>query len=160
MFKASGRARGFTILELLVVVGVISILSAILIPSLAKVKRQAKRILGASNQKQVAGGVTTFAFDNDDHYPDSVATIGTSWSWNWQEPMMLTGYRPRRPGMYRSMSAYLGDYIKDAEVMYCPAAPKKYRYLQDSWDARDTWDNPDTDPPDDPEWAKRNSRRR
>jgi prepilin-type N-terminal cleavage/methylation domain-containing protein len=150
LFADNGGARGFTILELLVVVAVISMLTAILVPSLAKVKRQAQRILGVSNQKQVAQGVSTFAVDNNDRLPDSVATISTSWSWNWQEPMMLTGYRPHPEGMYRSMSAYLGDYIEDAEAMYCPAAPKKYRYLQDSWDARDAWDNPETAPTEDP----------
>ena len=50
---------------------------------------------------------------------------------------MLTGYRARSPRMHRSMSAYLRGYIEDADTMYCPGAPKKYRYLQDSWDAGD-----------------------
>lgn len=147
---AKGRARGFTILELLVAVGVISVLTAILVPCLGKVKTQAKRIIGASNQKQVVSSVSMFAFDNDDDYPESVATIGTSWSWNWQEPMMMTGYRARSPRMHRSMSDYLRGYVEDADTMYCPAAPKKYRYLQDSWDAGDAWDNPESGPSNDP----------
>ena len=35
---------------------------------------------------------------------------------------MMTGYMRRSPGLHRSMSAYLHDYIKDADVLFCPAA--------------------------------------
>jgi hypothetical protein len=34
--------------------------------------------------------------------------------------------------------------------MYCPNAPQKYKYLQQSWDAGDQWDNPETTFPSDP----------
>jgi prepilin-type N-terminal cleavage/methylation domain-containing protein len=142
--------RGFTVIELLVAISIISLLSAVLVPSVSKVRRQAKRILSANNQKHTAAAVTMFALDNDDYYPESVATIGTSWSWNWQEPMMMTGYRARSPRMHRSMSDYLRGYIDNVDTLYCPSAPKKYRYLQDSWDAGDEWDNPETGPVRDP----------
>ena len=142
--------RGFTILELLVVVGIISLLLSILGPSYSKVKRQAERIISSSNQKQAINGVSLFAIENDDRYPESVATVGGMGSWNWQEPMMLTGYRARSPRVHRSMSEYLRGYIDDADVMYCASSPKKYKYLQESWDAGDEWDNPDTGPFQDP----------
>ncbi len=50
----------------------------------------------------------------------------------------------------RVESEYLGDYIDDATVMFCPNAPRQYTYLQESWDAGDEWDNPDTTFPSDP----------
>lgn len=131
-------------------VGVISILSAILVPALSKVKRQAKRLLSASNQRQAINGVSLFAIDNDDRYPESVATAGAMDGWNWKEPMMLTSYRPRSPRVHRAMSEYLHGYIEDADVMYCSSAPRKHKYLQESWDAGDGWDNPDTGPIGDP----------
>jgi prepilin-type N-terminal cleavage/methylation domain-containing protein len=142
--------RGFTLIELLVVMAILSILMGILLPGLNKVKYQARRVLGANNQRQIVSGVNLFATDNDDWYPESVATIGDDATWNWQEPMMLTGYRARSPRIHRSMSAYLRRYIKDAGVLYCPNAPWKYKYLQDAWDAGDAWDNPDTPPVEDP----------
>ena len=142
--------RGFTLIELLVVMAVLSILMGILLPGLSKVRCQARRLQGMNNQRQIVSGVSLFALDNDRHYPESVATIGNAASWNWQEPMMLTGYRARSPRSHRSMSAYLRPYIQDADTMYCPNAPRKYKYLQDAWDAGDVWDNPDTPPVEDP----------
>ena len=146
------KLRGaFTLIELLVVIAVISVLMGILLPSLSKVRHQARMVIGTNNQRQIVTAVTLFASDNDEQYPESVATIGDyTVYWNWQEPMMLTGYRARSPGMHRSMSAYLRSYIEDAETMYCPNAPQKYRNLQDVWDAGNGWDNPETDPVGDP----------
>jgi len=120
------------------------------LPGLNKVRYQARRLRGMNNQKQIVNAVSLFAIDNDDDYPESVATIGDQSSWNWQEPMMLTGYRARSPRLHRSMSAYLRRYLKDADTVYCPNAPRKYKYLQDAWDAGDAWDNPDTPPVEDP----------
>lgn len=142
--------RGFTLIELLVVMAILSILMGILLPGLSKARYQARRILGTNNQRQIVGGVSLFAMDNDEQYPESVATIGDDLTWNWQEPMMLTGYRARSPRLHRSMSAYLRRYLKDADTIYCPNAPRKYEYLQDAWNAGDAWDNPDTPPVEDP----------
>jgi len=142
--------RAFSLIELLVVIAVISALMGILLPSLSKVRDQARMIISTNNQRQIVTAVTLFASDNDERYPESVATLGDySLFWNWHEPMMLTGRLARSPRMYRSMSAYLRKYIKDADTMYCPNAPRKYKYLQESWDAGETWDNPETDPNED-----------
>jgi len=139
------------LIELLVVIAVVSALTGILLPALGKVRDQARMVIGTNNQRQIVTAVSLFAADNDEHYPESVATIGDyKLYWNWQEPMMLTGYRARSPRMHRSMSAYLRKYIKDAEIMYCPNAPQRYKYLQEAWDAGDEWDNPETDPVEDP----------
>lgn len=140
---------GFTLVELLVVIAVVSVLVGILLPALSKVRQQARTLLGMTNQRQIVRGVSLYAADSDEQYPESVATIGDEW-WNWQEPMMLTGYRARSPRLHRSMSAYLRSYIEDAGTMYCPNAPRRYKYLQDAWNAGDQWDNPETEPVEDP----------
>lgn len=149
LVKRKMRNRGFTLVELLVVISVISVMAGILLPALSKARHQARKLLGANNQHQVVNAVSFFAADNDQKYPESVATIGAEW-WNWQEPMMLTGYRARSPRMHRSMSAYLRGYIEDAGTMYCPNAPRRYKYLQEAWNAGDDWDNPQTTPVKDP----------
>ena len=147
--NCSNRA-GFTLIELLVVISIISVLAAILVPALEKARRQARTVLGMSNLRQITGAANFFALDNDDSYPPSVATVGLGDSWNWQEPTMLTGFLKRSPQLRRSMSAYMRHYIEDASVVFCPNAPKKYRYWQEAWDAGDEWDNPDTVPEPDP----------
>jgi prepilin-type N-terminal cleavage/methylation domain-containing protein len=136
--------RGFTLVELLVVVGIISALMALLVPALSSARRQARTLVGMRNIGQITATVNTFASDNGERYPPSVATVGVEDSWNWQEPTMLTGYLERAPGLRRSVSAYLRPYISDAEIMFCPNAPRPYRHLQEAWDAGEAWDHPET----------------
>ncbi|HUW20937.1 MAG TPA: type II secretion system protein [Sedimentisphaerales bacterium] len=154
--QGDGRAvrpkggKGFSLTELMVVLGIIAVMMGILLPALGKARRQARAVLGMSNQRQIVSGLNLYAIDNDSRYPESVATIGFGGSWHWQDPRMLTAYWKRDPGLNRSMSAYLRDYIEDAGVMFCPSAPVRYPHLQASWDAGEAWDNPDTDPNKDP----------
>ena len=142
--------RGFTLIELLVVISIISMLMAIVLPVFGRVRRQARSMLSMSNQRQIASATNLFASDNNDRYPESVATIGFGDNWNWHDPTKLTGNKGRSPSLHRAMSEYLRNYAADASIMYCPNAPQNYQYLQQAWDAGDDWDNPDTAFPGDP----------
>jgi len=148
--RGSREKQGFTLIELLVVISIMSVLMGILLPVLGKVRRQARTVMGIRNQREIVTAVTMFATDNDGQYPESVATVGFGAHWNWTDPRKLTGNRTRAPGMYRAMSEYLRSYVPDAGTFFCTNAPSKYKYLQQSWDAGDEWDNPETSFPFDP----------
>jgi len=63
--------RGFTILELLVVAGIIALLAAILIPSMIGAREQGKTALCAANMRSMGQIVSAFAAENDDRGPGS-----------------------------------------------------------------------------------------
>lgn len=67
------RARGFTIVELLIVIVVIGILAAIVIVSYTGITQQAKISSAKANAEQVAKKLATFKIQNADSYPTTEA---------------------------------------------------------------------------------------
>jgi len=59
------KAKAFTLIELLVVIAIISLLLAILIPTLRQVGRQARAVVCQSNERQWGLAFAAYASDND-----------------------------------------------------------------------------------------------
>ncbi len=63
--RKSRRCGGFTLVELLVVIGVIAVLVALLLPTLRRAREQARLVLCLSNIRQCAMiGLSAYAIDN------------------------------------------------------------------------------------------------
>ena len=60
------RVKGFTLVELLVVVGVIAILVGLLLPALSKAKQAARFAVSMSNVRQITVAAITYSNDQDD----------------------------------------------------------------------------------------------
>jgi prepilin-type processing-associated H-X9-DG protein/prepilin-type N-terminal cleavage/methylation domain-containing protein len=72
------RRLAFTLVELLVVVGIIAVLLSLLLPTLGRVRDEAKRAACMSNLRQVGSAMLMYAADNDQTF----ASAGNQGYWD------------------------------------------------------------------------------
>ena len=63
------KRKGFTLVELLVVIGIIALLMSILMPTLTKVRQLANRIVCGTNLSGIGKAMMMYANENDEDYP-------------------------------------------------------------------------------------------
>jgi len=123
--KNKSEHRGFTLVELLIVIAIIAILLAVLTPALNKVREQARRTICASNLHQWFIGLQSYSAENSGKLPNVGSCVYT-WSLNytyanqlkdWQNGGSKGTFKWR---MYFGYSMY--PYIKDLpKIGRCPS---------------------------------------
>lgn len=114
------KHAGFTLVELLVVIGIIAVLIGILLPALSQARAQGNRVACLSNQRQIYLGAAMYANDNNGAIP-----LGTFTN-NFQEGyMMWAADGITNPDIYRAALPlgwlYVGGYLQNPLVYYCRA---------------------------------------
>ena len=104
------RPKSFTLIELLVVVAIIAVLVAILVPSLTQARTQAKVVICKSNIRQIIKGLTMYAMENSEWYPQHKA-------WN---PNVILGEEVGHEIPLDTRWIYYKIVRKSPDVFWCP----------------------------------------
>lgn len=120
--------RGFTLVELLVVIGIIALLISLLLPSLRKARVSAKNLTCLSNLKQIGTGFQLYSNQFAGAWPKPATPLATPVRW-WHKDYLYRVIYDREPEAAKiANNLYLLD-----TVFECPSA----RELWTSADAID-----------------------
>jgi len=75
--------RGFTLVELLVVVGIIAALIALILPALESARAQARIVVCMSNIRQLGFGLKLYAADFNQSYPPNITPLTKGGPLSW-----------------------------------------------------------------------------
>ncbi|HZN67183.1 MAG TPA: DUF1559 domain-containing protein [Tepidisphaeraceae bacterium] len=75
------RHRGFTLVELLIVIGIIGVLVGLLFPAVSAARESARKATCASNLRQIGAALIAYGSDNDRKVPMHVGN-GNNWLWD------------------------------------------------------------------------------
>ncbi len=126
--------RGFTLVELLVVVGIIAVLIALLMPALMKARDRSVRIACASNLHQIAIACMSYAVDWRGCFPptSAIGEFGDDCHliWGYNVTISKSDYAQLAPLLKGYQARGHGTYLPNASALMCPgtevAAPQYY----------------------------------
>lgn len=110
-------SKGFTLVELLVVLGIIVLLAGVILAALSRVRSEGQSVRCLANLRGLSHAFLMYAADNGRMLPNPSAA-----NQSWEQVLDDAGY------------------ISDKSILSCPADPEVYPWVGSSYDWRDTGD--------------------
>jgi prepilin-type N-terminal cleavage/methylation domain-containing protein len=118
------RRAGFTLVELLVVIGIIAVLVAILLPALTKARAAANRTVCMSNLRQLGTAIQMYGNEFHGIWPRFLDRDPTSGA--IQDSAATTSFAWGKDSFLYPLGRYgvglLYPYLRHRDVFYCPSA--------------------------------------
>jgi len=108
---------GFTLVELLVSIAIVSLLAALLFPVFAQVRGKARATVCLSNLRQAGNAFAMYAQDYDGLYPYAVDPADRVTPQIWNAFPAFQAEIPTLPWLHQTLQPY----VKSAEMFHCPS---------------------------------------
>jgi len=126
----SPKDRGLTLVELLVVIGIIAVSIAMLLPALNKARQAANATVCKANLRQLGIAYTMYCNDSKDQmmpirydtYQSDGVTVKDIHFWQWA----IMGYLGRKRVSLYGIEAPATPYVADFAVFQCPSALRPF----------------------------------
>jgi len=125
--RSSPPRRGFTLIEMMIVVTIIAILAALMFPVFSHTREKARSVRCMANLRQLGQAIMMYAQDWDDGYPFGVDPADKFAPQIWYQFPRFQRLLPWLP----LLPQVLNPYVRSAEVWHCPS-DTGYDYLDDT----------------------------
>ena len=120
--------KGFTLVELLVVVCIIGLLAALLLPAMSASVRKSKMIKCGNNLKQFATALQLFYTDNKDHFPPAqkglMYSVDASINITWDDA--LADYMGRKLSLANKQASFVTPAMMvENGCLQCPSDKRR-----------------------------------
>lgn len=120
----SRNHRGFSLLQMIVVVAIVAVLAAILLSGVSRMLIRSEDVRCLANLRMLGGALLTYVVDHDGYVPPYVEPV----------PPALPKDR------YWHMRLWSSGYVEDRDVFFCPSfAPRNFNDLQRVFNKK--WNN-------------------
>jgi prepilin-type N-terminal cleavage/methylation domain-containing protein len=134
----SGKRAAFTLVELLVVIGIIGVLVSLLLPSLQKARAAADRAKCLSNQRGILQALEMYKNGSKGWYPNYIPAANMAGSviirfeqgtWQGWDGTVGGSRRYKTDQGWHALGRLIHmGFIKDGRVMYCPSEQIEMNY--------------------------------